>query len=58
MPTEAALSGSGVRAAGLRGPVGEITDGNPLPPTGSSSIADFTATIDWGDGAALDALGR
>jgi large repetitive protein len=32
------------------GPVAVFTDGNPLPPTGSSSIADFTATIDWGDG--------
>jgi hypothetical protein len=31
-------------------PVAEFTDANPLPPTGSSSVADFTATIDWGDG--------
>ena len=34
------------------GPVAEFNDTNPLPPTGSSSIADFTATIDWGDGTA------
>ena len=35
------------------GPVATFTDANPLPsatPPGSSSIADFTATIDWGDG--------
>ena len=32
----------------------EFTDANPLPPTGHRSIADFTATIDWGDGTPLD----
>jgi hypothetical protein len=35
------------------GPVAEFTDTNPSPPAGSSSTADFTATIDWGDGTAL-----
>ena len=37
------------------GPVAVFSDANPLPPTGSSSIADFTATIDWGDGTPLTA---
>jgi len=32
------------------GPVAYFIDVNPMPPTGSSTIADFTATIDWGDG--------
>jgi hypothetical protein len=36
----------------FNGPVAVFSDANPLPPTGSSSIADFTATIDWGDGTA------
>ncbi len=31
-------------------PVAYFFDANPAPPTGSSTIADFTATIDWGDG--------
>jgi large repetitive protein len=35
------------------GPVAEFTDTNPSPLAGSSSTADFTATIDWGDGTAL-----
>jgi large repetitive protein len=35
--------------------VAEFTDANPLPPTGSSSVADFTATIDWGDGTPITA---
>jgi hypothetical protein len=34
------------------GVVAEFTDGNPLPPTGSSSSENFTATISWGDGTA------
>ena len=34
------------------GPVAMFFDGNPLPPAGSSSIADFKASIDWGDGTA------
>ncbi len=34
------------------GPVAVFHDDNPLPTTGSSSIADFTAIIDWGDGTA------
>jgi hypothetical protein len=34
------------------GPVVTFTDANPVPPTGSSSAADFTATINWGDGTA------
>jgi len=34
----------------FNGPVAVFSDGNPLPPTGSSAIADFTAEIDWGDG--------
>ncbi len=34
----------------FNGPVAVFSDGNPLPPAGSSSIADFTAEIDWGDG--------
>jgi len=29
--------------------VGSFTDANPPPPVGSSTIADFMATIDWGD---------
>ena len=37
------------------GPVGSFTDANPAPPTGSSTIADFTATIDWGDGTPMTA---
>ena len=54
--TEAALFPVPVFAPPVfSGPVGEFTDGNPLPPTGSSSIADFTATIDWGDGTASTA---
>jgi len=32
-------------------PVATFTDANPPPPTGSSTTADFTATIDWGDGS-------
>ena len=31
-------------------PIATFTDANPQPPAGSSTIADFTATIDWGDG--------
>jgi PKD repeat protein len=37
------------------GPVAYFTDANPPPPTGSSTIADFTATIDWGDGTPITA---
>jgi hypothetical protein len=37
------------------GPVASFTDANPGPPTGSSTIADFTATIDWGDGTPMTA---
>ncbi|HEX3446848.1 MAG TPA: Ig-like domain-containing protein, partial [Isosphaeraceae bacterium] len=54
--TEAALFPLPVFAPpAFSGPVAEFSDGNPLPPTGSSSIADFTATIDWGDGTAPSA---
>ncbi len=37
------------------GQVASFTDANPAPPTGSSTIADFTATIDWGDGTPITA---
>ena len=37
------------------GSVAAFSDSNPLPPTGSSSPADFIATIDWGDGTPLTA---
>ena len=54
--TEAALFPVPVFAPpAFSGPVAEFSDGNALPPTGSSSIADFTATIDWGDGTAPSA---
>jgi len=39
----------------FNGPVAYFTDANPAPPAGSSTIADFTATIDWGDGTPLTA---
>jgi hypothetical protein len=37
------------------GPVASFTDANPAPPVGSSTIADFTASIDWGDGTPMTA---
>ncbi len=39
----------------FNGPVATFSDANPLPPTGSSSAADFTAMIDWGDGTPMTA---
>ena len=46
------LPGPGVRAHRcFNGPVASFTDANPT----SSTIADFTATIDWGDGTPLTA---
>ena len=49
--TEAALFPVPVFAPPLfRGPVAAFNDGNPI-----STIADFTATIDWGDGTPITA---
>jgi large repetitive protein len=47
--SDAALSGTGkilaaVEGAAFSGPVASFTDANPVP-----DIADFSATIDWGD---------
>ncbi len=39
----------------FNGPVATFSDANPSPPNGSSSAADFTATIDWGDGTPMTA---